>query len=72
MTAFFASPFFRDGLPTIPGSIEAIRCLREHYTLVIVTSRQHFLEEQVVKLQVEGIFQYRWSPQDLLKSPLTF
>lgn len=43
--AFFESPFFQDGLPLVPGAVQGVKALKDAgYELVIVTSRQLFLE----------------------------
>lgn len=44
--AFFDSPHFKDGLPMVPGAAEGVKALKDlGYTLVVVTSRQAFLED---------------------------
>lgn len=44
--AFFASPYFTDGLPLVPGAVAGVKALKDAgYTLAVVTSRQLFLED---------------------------
>jgi hypothetical protein len=42
---FFESPEFLDGLELVPGCVEGLQMLKERYRLVVVTSRQHTIEE---------------------------
>jgi phosphoserine phosphatase len=44
--AFFESALFKGGLPLVPGAVEGVKALKDAgHDLVIVTSRQLFLEE---------------------------
>ncbi|KAG2485713.1 hypothetical protein HYH03_015597 [Edaphochlamys debaryana] len=43
---FFKSQHFQDGIPVIPGALEALTRLSEsQYELVVVTSRQHVIQD---------------------------
>lgn len=42
---FFKSSHFNDGIPVVPGALEALQRLSEHCDLVVVTSRQHVIQD---------------------------
>lgn len=42
---FFKSPHFNDGIPIIPGAYESLSRLSSHCDLVVVTSRQHIIQD---------------------------
>lgn len=42
---FFKSQHFNDGIPVIPGASEALTRLRNSCDLVVVTSRQHVIQD---------------------------
>eukprot|EP00730_Choanoeca_flexa_P018268 TRINITY_DN8876_c0_g1_i2.p1 TRINITY_DN8876_c0_g1~~TRINITY_DN8876_c0_g1_i2.p1 ORF type:complete len:203 (+),score=53.47 TRINITY_DN8876_c0_g1_i2:71-679(+) len=43
--AFFESDYFQQQVAPVPGALEALQQLKQRYQLVIVTSRQHSIEE---------------------------
>lgn len=47
--AFFLSSHFLESFPVLPGALDGMRRLKEHYRLVIVTSRQHAIEDATRK-----------------------
>lgn len=42
---FFKSDHFNDGIPTIPGAFETLARMSKTYELVVVTSRQHVIQD---------------------------
>ncbi|GIL50374.1 hypothetical protein Vafri_6587 [Volvox africanus] len=47
---FFESDYFREGIPVIPGALEALTRLSEaDYELVVVTSRQHVIQDETLE-----------------------
>jgi len=57
---FFKSQHFNQGIPTIPGAYEALQRLSESCDLVVVTSRQHVIQDQTLEWidrNYPGIFQ---------------
>ena len=56
---FFTSRHFREGIEVIPGSYESLLRLQQEFELVVVTSRQHVIEQHTVEWLEEhfpGIF----------------
>ena len=45
--AFFKSKYFLEEMELVPGARDAIAALAEQFELVIVTSRQLMIQEQV-------------------------
>lgn len=43
--SFFQSPHFAKGIPVIPGAYESLCRLQRHCDLVVVTSRQHIIQD---------------------------
>lgn len=57
--AFFESRHFNDGIPTIPGARETLLRLAGFCDLVVVTSRQHVIQEPTLEwlsTHYEGLF----------------
>ena len=57
---FFKSKHFKEGIPTIPGASDSLTRLRESCDLVVVTSRQHIIQEATLEWidkHYPGIFQ---------------
>ena len=46
---FFKSQHFQEGIPTIPGASDALLRLKESCDLVVVTSRQHIIQEATLE-----------------------
>lgn len=46
---FFKSNHFKAGIPTIPGASDALLRLRDSCDLVVVTSRQHIIQEATLE-----------------------
>lgn len=42
---FFKSQHFTDGIPVIPGALDTLTRMSESYELVVVTSRQHVIQD---------------------------
>ncbi|KAK3239658.1 hypothetical protein CYMTET_50428 [Cymbomonas tetramitiformis] len=47
--SFFESPHFFEGIPPIPGAAEALKRLTTYCDLVVVTSRQHVIQEPTLQ-----------------------
>lgn len=47
--SFFESPHFRNGIPVIPGAYEALCRMSDDVDLVVVTSRQHAIQEATLE-----------------------
>lgn len=62
--SFFDSEHFRQ-MPTVPGALEALTALKESFSLVIVTSRQHVIEEET-RQWVDRHFNVRLAPAQIL------
>lgn len=57
---FFKSPHFNDGIPIIPGAYESLSRLSAHVDLVVVTSRQHVIQDVTldwIDRHFPGLFQ---------------
>ncbi|GAX75339.1 hypothetical protein CEUSTIGMA_g2784.t1 [Chlamydomonas eustigma] len=57
---FFKSPHFSNGIPTIPGALETLTRLGESNDLVVVTSRQHVIQDATLEWidrHYPGVFQ---------------
>lgn len=57
---FFKSQHFNDGIPVIPGALEALTRMQASHELVVVTSRQHVIQEATLEWidrHYEGVFQ---------------
>lgn len=58
--SFFKHPLFLDGIPVIPGAFEALTRLSDHCDLVVVTSRQHAIQDvtlEWIDRHFPGLFQ---------------
>eukprot|EP00730_Choanoeca_flexa_P018267 TRINITY_DN8876_c0_g1_i1.p1 TRINITY_DN8876_c0_g1~~TRINITY_DN8876_c0_g1_i1.p1 ORF type:complete len:137 (+),score=34.28 TRINITY_DN8876_c0_g1_i1:71-481(+) len=53
--AFFESDYFQQQVAPVPGALEALQQLKQRYQLVIVTSRQHSIEEVLVTNGILGL-----------------
>jgi len=47
--AFFKSPYFLDNLKPIDGALNVLSSFRDSFDFVIVTSRQHSIQDQTLK-----------------------
>lgn len=57
---FFKSPHFKDGIPPVPGALEALQRLGQLSDLVVVTSRQHVIQDvtlEWIDRHYAGLFQ---------------
>lgn len=57
---FFKSQHFNDGIPVIPGALEALTRMRSSHDLVVVTSRQHVIQDATLEWidrHYEGVFE---------------
>jgi len=46
---FFKSAHFRDGIEVIPGSFDSLRRLKQQHEIMVVTSRQHVIEQPTIE-----------------------
>eukprot|EP00195_Chlamydomonas_chlamydogama_P012453 CAMPEP_0202916582 /NCGR_PEP_ID=MMETSP1392-20130828/68939_1 /ASSEMBLY_ACC=CAM_ASM_000868 /TAXON_ID=225041 /ORGANISM="Chlamydomonas chlamydogama, Strain SAG 11-48b" /LENGTH=180 /DNA_ID=CAMNT_0049609075 /DNA_START=688 /DNA_END=1230 /DNA_ORIENTATION=+ len=57
---FFKSQHFNDGIPVIPGALDVLARLGSSYDLVVVTSRQHIIQDVTldwIDRHYPGLFQ---------------
>ncbi|HET9519077.1 MAG TPA: HAD-IA family hydrolase, partial [Actinoplanes sp.] len=57
---------YRDALPLIPGGVEAVRRLAEHYPLALASSSARILIDQVLQTAgLAGVFQATFSTEQV-------